>query len=91
MKRASTDAVFVAKAAIVVEEADESGFWLELLVEVELATRSKIAALLEEANELVAIFVASRKTAEARMARKKAEAASRGRSRNKPTEKPGIY
>ena len=67
MKRASSDPVFLAKAAIVIEEADESGFWLELLVEVELVERAAAAALLKESNELVAIFVASRKTVEERV------------------------
>ena len=69
MRRAPSDPVFLAKNATVVEEADESCFWLELLVEVELVPRKVVAALLKESNELVAIFVASRKTTEARIAR----------------------
>ena len=72
MRRGSSDAVFLAKNAIVVEEADESGFWLEFIVEVELTTRPRVAALLKESNELVAIFVAARKTTEARIAREAA-------------------
>ena len=71
-KRASSDALFLAKIAVVVEEADEAGFWLEFLVEIELSSRQKTAALAREASELVAIFTASRKTAEERIARKQA-------------------
>jgi four helix bundle protein len=72
MKRAPSDPVFLAKASTVIEEADESGFWLELLVEVELVTRAKAAALLRESNELVAIFTATRKRVEERLAREEA-------------------
>ena len=70
MRRASTDAVFLAKTATVIEEADESGFWLEFLVEIELVSRAAARPFLREANELVAIFTASRKTVEARLARR---------------------
>ena len=89
MKRSASDPAFVAKAAIVVEEADESGFWLELLVEVELVARPRVAALLTESNELVAIFVASRKTVEARIAREKAKA--KGRSKTGPEHEVSDY
>ena len=47
----------------VIEEADESIFGLELLVETGLVSQPQMQNLLGEANELVAIFVASRKTA----------------------------
>ena len=72
MKRASSDPIFLAKASTVIEEADESGFWLELLVEVELVAHAKAAPLLKESNELVAIFVATRKRVEERLARQEA-------------------
>jgi four helix bundle protein len=65
--RSSTDRVFVAKAATLIEEADEVGFWLELLVRIELVKRSAVSGLLSEAGELLAIFVASRKTVTARL------------------------
>ena len=71
-KRASSDPVFLAKIATVVEEADEAGFWLEFLVAIEMVSRRKAAALLNESGELVAIFTASRKTVEARIAREAA-------------------
>ena len=77
-RRAPSDAVFLAKTATVIEEADEAGFWLEFLVEVELAARPQVAALLKESSELVAIFTASRKTVEARLERDAARTANRG-------------
>jgi len=48
---------------IVEEEADETLFWLELLEESELVTPAKLTAIKQEANELIAITVASIKTA----------------------------
>jgi four helix bundle protein len=51
---------------IVVEEIDETVFWLELLVESEIVEYRKIQELLKEANELLAIFASSRKTARSR-------------------------
>jgi hypothetical protein len=48
---------------VVVEEADESVFWLELLVESGTIAKPRLDDLLAEANELVSIFVASQKTA----------------------------
>jgi hypothetical protein len=49
----------------VVEEADESVFWLEMLVDTEVVRREKIEPLLREGNELLAIFAASQRTARA--------------------------
>jgi four helix bundle protein len=71
-KRSQSDGVFVSKTAVVIEEADESGFWLELLVEVEIVKRESVGALLKESSELVAIFTASRKSTLARIAAEKA-------------------
>jgi hypothetical protein len=48
---------------IVLEEADESLFWIELLVESGIAAREKLGPLLKESDELVSIFVASLRTA----------------------------
>jgi four helix bundle protein len=61
--RAKSTADFVAKMGIVEEEADETLFWLELLEESELVSPAKLAAIKQEANELIAITVASIKTA----------------------------
>ena len=61
--RARSKAEFTAKLGVVVEEADETVFWLELLVESGIVPEEKIHSLINEANELVAIFAASRHTA----------------------------
>jgi four helix bundle protein len=61
--RARSKAEFVSKLGIVVEESDETVFWLELLVESGIVKEGKIGQLLAEANELLAIFASSRGTA----------------------------
>ena len=61
--RAKSTADFIAKMGIVEEEADETLFWLELLEESEFVTPAKLTAIKQEANELIAITVASIKTA----------------------------
>jgi four helix bundle protein len=61
--RARSRPEWVAKIGIVVEEADETLFWLEMLSECEIVPLSKIELLLAEAHELSAIFTASRTTA----------------------------
>src|SRR5689334_10724973 len=61
--RARSKKEFVSRVGVVVEEADESVFWLELLVECELVPVKRLAALLAEAEELLAIFAASQRTA----------------------------
>lgn len=61
--RARARAEFIAKLGTVVEEADETVFWLELLVESGMAQQQLVAAIAKEANELLAIFAASQRTA----------------------------
>jgi four helix bundle protein len=61
--RARSKAEFIAKMGIVEEEADESAFWIEFAVDSSLTTSTRISALLDEANQLLAIFVASINTA----------------------------
>jgi four helix bundle protein len=61
--RARSKIEFVAKLGTVEEEADETVFWLELIVEGGLIGAKKIEPLLKEGTELVAITAASRKTA----------------------------
>jgi four helix bundle protein len=58
---------FVAKLGIVVEKADESVYWLELIIEGELLKKALVEPLLLEANELTAIMIASHKTAQSRI------------------------
>jgi four helix bundle protein len=65
--RARSQAEFIAKVGIVVEEADETVFWLELLVEAAIVGERKMQSLLTEANELLAIFAASQSTAKNRL------------------------
>src|SRR5574340_752855 len=54
--RARSRAEFISKLGVVVEEADETVFWLELLVETEVMPGHRISDLLAEARELTAIF-----------------------------------
>jgi four helix bundle protein len=61
--RARSTADFVSKLGIVLEEADETLFWLELLTDSGIVQHDKATSLLKEANELVSIFVASLRTA----------------------------
>jgi len=61
--RARSRAEFISKLGVVVEEADESALWLELIVEDGLLPEARVVPLLNEANEIVRIMVASRKTA----------------------------
>jgi four helix bundle protein len=60
---AQSKASFISKLAVVIEEADESCFWMEFIIDERLIPRVKVVPLLEEGNELTAIFVSSRKTA----------------------------
>lgn len=61
--RSRSRAEFIAKIGVVVEEADESAFWLELIIEDGLLEQELVMPLLRETEELVAIMVASRKSA----------------------------
>lgn len=64
--RARSHREFVAKIGIVVEEADESEFWLELLVRTSIISEEIVKSHRAEASELTAIFTASHKTASER-------------------------
>ena len=57
--RARSKVEFLSKLGIVEEEADESVFWLELIIDAELLDRKQVEPLLNEANELTAIMVSS--------------------------------
>jgi four helix bundle protein len=67
--RARSKAEFIAKLGTVEEEADETAFWLELIIEGSLLTAVQIQPLLTEAGEIVAITAASKKTASAALAK----------------------
>jgi len=64
--RARSHADFISKIGITCEEADETAFWLELLIDASIVKRARLENLLVEANELVRIFQASRTTAKSR-------------------------
>src|SRR5581483_11065572 len=57
--RGRSKAEWIAKIGIVVEEADESVFWLEMLLDCEIIPAHRLQDLLREAHELSAIFTAS--------------------------------
>ncbi len=60
---AQSKASFISKLSIVLEETDESYFWLEFIIDEKLLKRELVEPLLNEADELTAIFISSRKTA----------------------------
>ena len=59
---AQSKADFVSKLSIVVEETDESCFWMEFIIEEKLLQKNRVSGLIEEGKELTAIFIKSRKT-----------------------------
>ena len=63
VRRARSRREFLSKLGIVEEEADETAFWLELLVESKLVRAEAASELRDEANQLVAITVSSIRTA----------------------------
>jgi len=56
----------IAKLRIVEEEADESAYWMELLIESGLLAKARLSELLQETNEIVAMTVASIRTLQKR-------------------------
>ncbi len=56
-------ASFIAKISIVLEETDESAFWLEFIIDENMIKENLVKPLLQEAEELTKIFASSRKTA----------------------------
>ena len=61
---AQSKAGFIAKLSIVIEEIDEACFWMEFIVDEQLIIAERVTPLLEEAREITAISVTSRKTAQ---------------------------
>lgn len=61
--RAKSARDFISKLGIVVEEADETQFWLELLVEAGIVKLALVEKLLKESGEIVAIMTASKNSA----------------------------
>jgi four helix bundle protein len=65
--RGRSKAEFVSKLAIAVEEADESAYWLEIVIETCIMQADQIHPLLKEAGEITAILNSSILTAKSRM------------------------
>jgi len=63
--RARSQAEYFAKLSIVVEETDETLFWMELIVEADIVSTTKIQNLMTETTELLAIFSTARKNTSA--------------------------
>jgi four helix bundle protein len=61
--RARSRAEFIAKIGVVEEEADETAFWLELIIDCNIRSERQVRPLLKEAGEIVAIMASSRKSA----------------------------
>jgi four helix bundle protein len=61
--RGRSKAEFIAKLGVVEEEADESAYWIEMLVEAEIVKIGSVRELHAEADELTSIMVKSRQTA----------------------------
>jgi four helix bundle protein len=61
--RARSQADFISKLGVVEEECDESAYWMEVIIARKLLTRAQLKKIVAEANELLAITVASIKTA----------------------------
>lgn len=60
--RSRSKAEFFSKMSIVVEEADETAFWLEILIEADISNNESANNLLKEINEILAIMAKARKT-----------------------------
>lgn len=60
--RARSQAEFFAKLSITVEEADETCFWLELMLDAEMGDKNELIAILDEALALTKLFASARKT-----------------------------
>jgi four helix bundle protein len=68
--RARSDAEWISKMEVALQELDETLYWLELLVEAEIVAAKRLEALMQEVDELTAIIVASVKTVKSRRRRK---------------------
>ena len=55
--RSRSDAEYVSKVSVAVQELEETTYWLELLTEADIMPDSRLADLLKETSELIAIFV----------------------------------
>ena len=68
--RGRSKAEFAAKIGIVIEEADESLYWMEMLTEAKIVPEQKLSELMQEAGEIIAIMTTTMKTARKNKPRK---------------------
>ncbi len=61
---AQSKPTFITKLGTVIEEVDETNFWLEFIIDEDMMNNAEIKNLLKESAELTSIFIASRKTAQ---------------------------
>lgn len=61
--RARSRAEFISKIGIVIEETDESIFWMEMIIETNLIRKELLMSLLKEAEEILAIMISSANSA----------------------------
>ena len=64
--RSRSDAEWISKLEVALQELDETLYWLELLVETEIVPAKRLAPLMQEIDELIAIIIASLKTVKRR-------------------------
>jgi four helix bundle protein len=64
--RGKSRADFIAKMGIVEEECDEALYWMQMLIEADVVKRSRLAELMNEADQIIAIVVSSIRTARSR-------------------------
>jgi four helix bundle protein len=69
--RGRSEKEFASRLAVVIEEADESQFWFEVAIELAYGPKEAAQRLCKEAEELTAIFVASRRTVLAKIKRRR--------------------
>ena len=68
--RARSDAEFVSKVGICLQELDETAYWLELLEEADIVPAQKLTLLQEEVNQLLAIFTTIQKNVRSKLKKK---------------------
>ena len=69
--RARSKPDFISKLGVAIEEADESLYWMEMLVDAKMIPADKLNPLMKEAHDIVAILTASAKTARTRLKAKR--------------------
>ena len=75
--RGRSKAEFIAKMGTCEEEADESAYWMEIIIEGELLKQNQVEPLLKEAGELTKIFAQSRISASRSLVRAKMQKTNR--------------